>query len=135
MIASLLLAGCQIDTTPQDVAKFSSNRAAVKDTADYHGTFVLYRDDVDNTAQPVITSKHLDKGDIYGFELDEHQVPFAVAGKDRIQLTSGRYRWEMRPDPGQVDWQKTNAIIVNVVIFTVGLGGLTILALVIAKNA
>jgi len=135
MIAALLLAGCQIDTAPQDVAHFSSNRAAVKDTADYNGNFVLYRDDQDNTVGPILTAIHLQKGEVYGFEFDDHQVPHAIAGSKRIELTAGRYRWEMTPDAGQVDWQKTNALVLDVVLITV-LVAVSVVAIVVsAKQA
>jgi hypothetical protein len=134
MVAGLLLAGCQLDTTPQDVANYASNREAVKDTADYNGTFVLYRDDQPDKELPAITSTHLGKGAIYGFEVDAQQTPYAVAGQQRVQLTPGRYRWEMRPDAGQIDWNKTNAVVVTVVVFTVAVAGLVVIALVIQKH-
>ena len=119
MIAALILTGCQLDTTPHDVVHFSSNHAAIKDNADCSGLFVLYHDDQDQSVGPIVTSVHLDKGEPYGFELDNQQVPSALAGKQHIPLMPGRYRWEMTPDAGQVDWDKTGGVVVTVVLFTV----------------
>jgi hypothetical protein len=134
MIASLLLAGCQISTAPQDVGHFSSNRTAVKDNADYNGTFFLYHDDDDSTTGPALATAHLKKGDIYGFEFDAQQVPYAIAGNQRTQLTPGRYRWEMTPDAGQIDWDKTNAVVVTVVLITVAIAA-TVVIIIVTKNA
>jgi len=135
MIAALILAGCQIDTTPQDVAHFSSNRTATKDNAACDGTFLLYHDDVDNAVTAPLVTVHLKKGDVFGFEFDGHQVPFAMAGTQRVQLTAGRYRWEMRPDAGQVDWDKTGTVVLEVVVITALVAATVVVSIVLAKHA
>ena len=134
LIAALVLAGCRLDTTPQDVGHFSSNRAAVKDNADYTGTFILYHDDMDQKVGAIVTSVHLNKGEAFGFEFDAQQQPLAIAGTQKVALTAGRYRWEMTPDEGQIDWDKTNGVIVTVVVFTVVVAVSTISVLFATKQ-
>ncbi len=119
MTTGLILGGCQVETRPLDVAHFSTNRAATKDVTDYSGTYVLYGDDNAAAVGPVLSSVHLTAGQTLGFEVGRDNVPYAVAGTQRIQLSSGRYRWEMTPDKGQVDWNRTNVMIVEVVVATV----------------
>jgi hypothetical protein len=116
MITGLLLAGCHVDTQPTDVANFTTTRAPTQDKAAYDGTFALFNDDRDNTVGPILMTRHLKKGDAFGFELDENHVPYAFAASDRIQLPSGRYRWQMTPDAGQTDWGKSNVLAVEVAI-------------------
>jgi hypothetical protein len=53
-----------------------------------------------------------------GFTIDADHVPYAIAGKQKLQLQSGRYRWQMTADAGQVDWPKTNTIVLEVVVAT-----------------
>ena len=133
MIIALILAGCQIDTAPQDMAHFSSNRAAVKDSADYSGNFILYRDDSDTAVGAMLLTAHLTRGEIYGFEFNQDQVPVAIAGLQKMELTPGKYRWEMTPDAGQINWDKTNAVVITVVLFTVIIAA-TAVTLILAKK-
>jgi hypothetical protein len=133
MIAGILLAGCQVETQPQDVSHFSTNRAATEDIAAYDGTYSLYRDDTDQTAGPLLMSRHLKKGETVGFEIDSSKVPFAVAGHDRLQLDTGRYRWAMEPDAGQTDWDKTNIFVVEVVVGAAVVALIVVTAIVAAK--
>jgi hypothetical protein len=135
MIASLILAGCQVSTAPQDVANFSSNRAAVQYTADYNGLYTLYRDDSDVSAGPIVTTAHLNKGETIGFDFDGQHIPYAIAGKQRTELTPGRYRWEMTPDAGQIDWDKTNSTAVVVVLIGAAIGASVAIAIVAARHA
>lgn len=116
MIGGLILAGCQVDLRPQDAGNFSTNRAATKGTAEYAGTYVLYDDNNPGRAEAVLMTVHLKTGDVVGFEVDNNQVPYAIAGQQRMQLAVGRYRWEMTPDAGQVDWNKTTVIVVEVTL-------------------
>ena len=116
MIVSLLLAGCHVDTQPVDVANFTTTRAPTQDHALYDGTFALFNDDKDNTIGPILLSAHLKKGEAFGFETDQTHVPFAFAGSSRIQLPSGRYRWQMTPDRGQTDWGTSNVLAVEVAV-------------------
>ena len=135
LIAALILAGCQLDTTPEDVAHFSSNRTATKDNAACNATFVLYHDDVDNVATEPLATVHLKKDEVFGFEFDEHQTPLAIAGTQHVQLTAGRYRWEMRPDRGQVDWDKTGIVVLEVAVITALVVGTVVISIVIAKHS
>jgi hypothetical protein len=133
MISALILAGCQADTTPLDVANFSTNRAATQDNAAYSGMFSLYGDDSDKVTGPLLMSVHLNKGDVFGFEIDADHAPNAVAGKLKLQLQAGRYRWQMTADQGQVDWQKTNSIVLEVVIAT-AVVALAVVSTIVAVN-
>jgi hypothetical protein len=133
LIAGLFLAGCQVDLQPQDVSHFSTNRAATKEIAAYNGNYSLYRDDTDQVAGPLLMSRHLNKGETVGFDIDANHVPFAVAGKDRLQLDTGRYRWAMKPDPGQTDWDKSNTLIIEVVVGTAVAVLIVVAAIVAAK--
>ena len=133
MIAGLLLTGCQVDMRPQDVSHFSTNRAATKDLALYKGTYSLYRDDNDQTVGPLLMSRHLDKGETVGFDIDTNGVPFAIAGHDRLQLEAGRYRWAMAPDAGEIDWDKTNTLIIEVLVGT-AVGALIVVTAIVAAK-
>lgn len=134
MIAGLILAGCQVDTHPLDVAHFSTNRAPTKEAAEYDGTFILYRDDDAAVIGPILTTVHLKASEIVGFEIDGNQVPFAVAGPLRLQLSAGRYRWEMMPDAGQTDWPKTNVAIIEVAVATVVVAIAVVSAIIASKH-
>jgi len=118
MVSGLVLGGCQLDTAPIDVAHFSTNRAPAIDKVEYSGTFTLYGDEDAAVVGPVLMTVKLKPGDVIGFEVGPDQSPYAVAGQHRLKLGSGRYRWEMVPDPGQVDWNKTNVLIVEIVVAT-----------------
>jgi hypothetical protein len=116
MIFGMVLAGCQVNQDPQDVSHFSTNRAAPSGTTEYSGSYTLYTDDDTQKAGKVLMSVHLNKGETIGFEIDQSQTPSAVAGSHRLALTTGRYRWEMKPDAGQVDWNQTNVLIIEVAV-------------------
>jgi hypothetical protein len=118
MVCGLILTGCQVNTNSQDVSHFSTNRAATIGKAAYAGTYTLFTDEYAAKGDTVLLSVHLVPGETIGFEIDPTQKPFAVAGANRMPLTAGRYRWEMKPDPGQVDWNQTNVMIVEVVVAT-----------------
>jgi hypothetical protein len=133
MISALILAGCQVDTTPLDVANFSTNRAATQDNAAYNGMFSLFGDDSDKVMGPLLMSVHLNKGEVFGFEISADHVPYAIAGKHKLQLQSGRYRWQMAADAGQVDWQSTNTIVLEVVIAT-AVVALAVVSTIVAVN-
>ncbi len=116
MICGLVLTGCQVNTRPQDVSHFSTNRAAPSEMTLYAGTYTLYTDDDPEKVGSVLMSVHLKVGETIGFEIDQTQTPVAVAGSHRLALTTGRYRWEMKPDAGQVDWNQTNIIAAQVAV-------------------
>jgi hypothetical protein len=116
MITGLLLAGCRVDTQPLDVANFTTTRAPTQEKAAFDGTFALFNDDKDNSVGPILMTRHLKKGEAFGFETDDNHVPYAFAASDRIQLPSGRYRWQMTPDAGQTDWGKNNVLAVEVTL-------------------
>ncbi len=117
MISALILSGCRVSTEPQDVEHFATNRAASEDPAPYNGMFILYGDE-SATVGPVLMKARLKAGQMVGFEIDRGHVPFAVAGRDRMQLPPGHYRWEMTPDAGQTDWDKTNIVLIEVAVAT-----------------
>jgi hypothetical protein len=116
MIFGLVLTGCQVNTRPQDVYHFSTNRAATSGAAEYAGSYTLYADDDPEKVGKVLMSVHLKLGEVVGFEIDQTQTPTAVAGSNHLALTSGRYRWEMKPDAGQVDWGQTKIIAAQVAV-------------------
>jgi len=118
MISGLILGGCQVQTTPQDVGHFFTSRTATKDVAPYNGTFRLFGDDVAGVG-PLLMTVQLKSGETVGFEVDDKNVPYAIAGQQRLKLAEGRYRWEMTPDAGQVDWDKTNVLVIEVVVAVV----------------
>jgi hypothetical protein len=118
MASGLILGGCQIDTAPMDVEHFSTNRAATKDKAEYNGTYTLYGDDDAAVIGPKLMTADLKIGDEVGFEVGSDQQPYAIAGQQRLKLTSGRYRWEMTPAKGQTDWNRTNGLVVEIVVAT-----------------
>jgi hypothetical protein len=134
MICALLLSGCRVDTEPQDVEHFSTNRAAEEDPAAYDGTYILYGDET-AIVGPVLMKVHLKAGETVGFEMGQNHVPYAVAGPNRLKLSPGHYRWEMNPDPGQVDWDKTNVVIIEVVVATVVVAAAVVTAIVVSKHA
>jgi hypothetical protein len=115
-IAGLMLAGCAVDTTPIDVANFSTNRAATQAKAAYAGRYVLLDDNSDKVVGPILMTERLNQGDAFGFEIDANHVPYAFAVNDRLALKPGRYRWQMAPDAGQTDWNKTNTMTVEVIV-------------------
>jgi hypothetical protein len=134
MIAALVLAGCQVETRPIDVANFSTNRAPTQLTAAYDGTYVLYNDDSDTTVGPILMTTRLKQGETLGFEIDSDHLPYATAGKDRLQLQPGRYRWQMTPDKGQTDWGKTNTVVIEVVVATAVVALIAVSAIVATKG-
>jgi hypothetical protein len=131
MIAGLLAAGCRMDTRPRDISNFSTNRAApMEDVTPFNGTYSLYGDDSDTAVGPLLMKRVLKQGEAIGFEFDDNHVPFAVAGSQRMQLNPGRYRWQMEVTPGEVDWEKTNTLVVEVVIASVAVGAGVIVTII-----
>jgi hypothetical protein len=116
LIAGLILTGCNVDTQPMDVANFSTNRAATQLPAAYNGTYILFGDDSDKVTGPVLLTERLKQGDHFGFDVNADHAPYAFAGKDQLLLKPGRYRWQMTPDAGQTDWNKTNTVTIEVIV-------------------
>ncbi len=134
MISALLVAGCQVDTQPMDVANFSTNRAATQVTAAYNGMYVLFNDDSDKVVGPVLMTQRLAVGETLGFDVDENHQPYAFAGRNRISLQPGRYRWQMTADAGQTDWAKTNVVVIEVAVATAVVVLIVVSAVVATKG-
>jgi hypothetical protein len=118
MASGLILGGCEVPVTPMDVGYFSTNRAPTRDKAQYAGTYRLFGDDDASVVGPVLMTVELKPGDVIGFEVGADQSPYAIAGSHRLKLAPGRYRWEMTPASGQTDWNKTNVLVVEIVVAT-----------------
>jgi hypothetical protein len=96
--------------------------------------YILYGDE-SATVGPVLMRVRLKAHEIVGFEFDPGHVPVAVAGHERLKLQPGHYRWEMNPDAGQKDWDKTGVVLIEVAVATVVVAVAVVTTIIVTRGA
>jgi hypothetical protein len=133
LVAAIALsssAGCQVSTKPRTIAEVSPERKAAVRPAPYSGEYRLYAVLVQRggwaqpSGEPIITER-LERNAPLGFRTSSEpgQSLTAVAGERTVTLEpAGHYLWQMRADAGQVDRQKTAALVIGIAAVGITIG-------------
>lgn len=116
---AVALSGCMLTTSPQTVASFDAqgghSRESISHT-DYSGQYSLYSvsPDRNDRRKTLVRTVHLNKKEPIGFRTGAGNVT-AIVGDSQISLKTGFYHWELKADPGQIDWPRTTVLVIVIV--------------------
>lgn len=127
---SSVLGGCNVSTAPQTLSRYAPGRRIGMSKAGYDGRYRLLPAVqerrgfiVPESASPLL-ERRLTRGQSFGFVRAADGSLIARAADDSLALdANAAYAWQMEADAGQIDRQKTAALVIVIVAATaLGLG-------------
>ena len=113
-----------VKTSPQTVMAFPpselSRRTRTISKTDYTGEYALYElsPGTRDRRKTLVRAFRLGRNEPIGFRTANGQVS-AVAGRSKIPLGPGSYQWELKADPGQIDWPHTTVLVLLIAVVVI----------------